>query len=384
MSASFRAGGPARAAEPPASPSAAGSDGMRTGGVVAPGAAGPSVEAGASGTGRVMTAIVQRGYGAPEQVLRMVRVAVPEAGDDDVLVRVRATSVNTPDWLVTAGVPGILRLAAGLRRPNLQVRGSDLAGVVAAVGANVTDLRPGDEVFGSLWTGSLGTGHGTFAEYTVVPAAQVIPKPARLSWEEAGAAVMSGLTALLASRDVGQVGPGTRVLVNGASGGVGTFAVQFARALGAHVTGVCGPRNVELVRSLGAERVIDYTKEDFTRETGRYDLVLDNVLNHPPKVTARALVPGGIYIPNSIGSPTGLLGSFPRIARARLMSRRGAVDVRAVQCVVNRENLAALAAFLVSGDVRVVIDRTYPLAEAAAAVAHMMTHRARGQIVIAG
>lgn len=327
-----------------------------------------------------MKAIVQAGYGAPERVLRLEEREPPPVGDGDVLVRVQATSVNTPDWITVTGIPYVLRLRSGLRRPRTPVRGTDVAGVVEAVGENVTDLRPGDEVFGSSWAGALDT-PGTFAELTVVPASQLARKPAGLGFEEAAASVMSGLTALIAVRDVGRVGAGTRLLVNGASGGVGTFAVQIGRALGAEVTGVCSTRNVELVRSLGAERVVDYTAEDFTRGERRYDVVLDNVMNHRPVRTARVLAPGGTFIPNSVGNTGGLLAGLPRVARAALMGR-GSTDVRFVTCVVSREHLEALAALLESGDVRVVIDRVYPLSEAAAAVAHMLGHHARGKVVV--
>src|ERR687895_1342946 len=210
-----------------------------------------------------MKAIVQESYGPPERVLGLADVERPPVGDDDVLIRLRATSVNTPDWITVTGVPSVLRLRSGLRRPRTPVRGTDVAGVVEAVGTNVTDLQPDDEVFGSAWAGARAT-PGTFAELTVVPASQLIKKPAGLAFEEAAASVMSGLTALTAIRDVGQVQSGTRVLINGASGGVGSFALQIANALGAEVTGVSSTRNLELLRSLGARDVIDYTKEDFT------------------------------------------------------------------------------------------------------------------------
>ena len=203
-----------------------------------------------------MKAIVQDRYGAPQRVLKLEEIDRPSVGDDDVLIRVRATSVNTPDWITVAGVPYIIRLKFGLRQPPTPVRGTDIAGVVEAVGKNVADLQPGDEVFGSWWAGTLAT-RGTFAEFTVGPASQLIKKPVGLTFEEAAASVMSGLTAMIAMRDVGRVGPASRVLINGASGGVGTFAVQIAKALGAEVTGVCSTRNVELVRSLGADHVID-------------------------------------------------------------------------------------------------------------------------------
>jgi NADPH:quinone reductase-like Zn-dependent oxidoreductase len=317
----------------------------------------------------------------PERVLRLGEIARPPIGPDDVLVRVRATSVNTPDWATVAGVPYILRLRSGLRRPSHKVRGSDIAGVIEAIGPRVTDLRPGDEVLGSLW-GSTVAGAGTFAEYTVAPAAQLVKKPAGLGFEEAAASVMTGLTALIAVRDVGRAGPGSRVLINGASGGVGTMAVQIAKSLGAEVTGVCGSRNVELVRSLGADHVIDYTAQDFTRSQQRYDVLLDNVLNHPPAATARLLAPGGVLIPNSIGNTGGLLAGLPRVARASLMGR-GSTNVKLVTLTVNREQLNALVRLLEAGEVKVVIDRTYPLANAAAAVAHMLGHHASGKVVVA-
>ena len=215
-----------------------------------------------------MKAIVQERYGAPERVLKLEEVDRPSVGDDDVLIWVRATSANTPDWITVTGVPYILRLRFGLRKPPTPVRGTDIAGVVEAAGKNVTDLQPGDEVFGSSWTGTLAT-PGTFAEFTVAPASKLIKKPVRLTFDEAAASVMSGLTALIAMRDVGRVGPGTRVLINGASGGVGTLALQIAKAPGAEVTGVCSSENLELARSLGADLVIDYTEEDLAASNFR-------------------------------------------------------------------------------------------------------------------
>lgn len=324
--------------------------------------------------------MVQMRYGAPEQVLRMREIEPPALKAGDALVRVRATSVNTPDWITVTGVPYVLRLVFGLRRPRAPVRGTDVAGVVEAVGDNVTDLQPGDEVFGSSWTGTLST-RGTFAELTAVPATSLIPKPEGLSFEEAAASVMSGLTALAAIRTLGKVTPGMRVLINGASGGVGTFAVQIAQSLGAEVTGVCGTRNLDLVRSLGAEHVVDYTQEDFTLGSDRYDLVLDNVLNHPPSATARVLAPGGVFMPNSVGNTGGLFAGLPRMGRAAVMGL-GSTNVQLVNWKVGRENLNSLAALLQSGDARVVISKTYPVADAAKAVAHMLGHHATGKLAI--
>jgi NADPH:quinone reductase-like Zn-dependent oxidoreductase len=327
-----------------------------------------------------MKAMVQTRYGAPEQVLRMEEIEPPAPGADDVLVRVRATTVNTPDWITVTGVPYVLRLTSGPRRPRSPVRGTDVAGVVEAVGPNVTDLQPGDEVFGSSYTGARST-RGTFAELTALPASSLSAKPPGLSFEEAAASVMSGLTALAAMQTLGKVTQGTRVLVNGASGGVGTFAVQIAKSLGAEVTGVCSTRNLDLVRSLGADRVIDYTQEDFTRGSGRYDLVLDNVLNHPPSATARVLAPDGVLMPNSVGNTGGLLAGLPRMGRAALM-RLGATHVQFVTWKVGRENLQSLAGLLQSGDARVVISEVHPLADAGQAVAHMLGHHAVGKIAI--
>ena len=324
-----------------------------------------------------MRAIIQNSYGTPERVLRLDQTARPSPGAGDVLIQIKATSVNTPDWATVAGVPYALRLQSGLRRPAHPVRGSDVAGVVAEIGTGVTDLQPGDEVLGSLW----GTHTGTFAQYTIAPAAQLVRKPAGLGFTEAAASVMSGLTALIALRDAGQAGPGSRVLINGASGGVGTMAVQIAKTLGAEVTGVCGPGNVELVRSLGADHVIDYTAQDFTQGDERYDVILDNVLNHPPKAVARLLAPAGVFIPNSIGNTGGLLAGLPRVARASLLGR-GATNVRFATLAVTQDNLNALVRLLETGAVRVVIDRTYPFEQAASAVAHMLDHHASGQVAI--
>jgi len=321
-----------------------------------------------------MRAITQDGYGAPERVLRCEEIQVPVTGADDVLIRMRATSVNTPDWATTIGEPSLLRLGIGLRRPRRQVRGSDVSGVVEAVGERVTGLVPGDEVFGSA--------QGTFAQYVAAPAAQLIRKPEGLGFTEAAASVMTGLAALTAMRDVAQAGAGTRVLINGASGGVGTMAVQIARALGAEVTGVCGPRHVEQAQSLGAHHVIDYTDVDFTQGRPRFDVVLDNVLNHPPKKVARVLVPGGLLIPNSIGYTGGLLAGLPRMARAVLMGLGRRITVKTATPKVNHENLNALLRLIESGQVRVVIDRTYPLDQAASAVAYILEHHASGKVAI--
>lgn len=329
-----------------------------------------------------MTAMVQDGYGSPGHVMRLTEIDRPEIGDDDVLVRVRATSVNTPDWITVTGTPYLLRLQAGLRKPPTPVRGTDIAGVVEAIGGDVMEFEPGDEVFGSWWNDTLRT-RGTFAELAAGPASQLIRKPAELPFDEAAAAGMSALTALCAIRDIAEVGPGTRVLINGASGGVGTFAVQIAKLLGAEVTGVSSTRNLELVRSLGADHVIDYTAEDFTQSGETYDVILDNVMNHPPSKTTRALAPNGIFMPNSAGTTGGLFGGLLRMARAALLGR-GKTDVRFVGdwAPAKQEDLELLARWLVDGDIKAVVDSVYPLGQADQAVAHMLGHHARGNVVI--
>jgi NADPH:quinone reductase-like Zn-dependent oxidoreductase len=326
-----------------------------------------------------MRAILQTRYGDPEQVLTLGEIDPLTPGEDEVLVRVRATSVNTPDWIATLGVPYALRAVSGLLGPVSAVRGSDVAGIVEAVGARVTELVPGDEVFGSVWTGAFQRGApGTFCEQTIVPARQLAKMPRGLSFEEAAGAVMSGVTSLQAMRDVGRVGPGTRVLVNGASGGLGTFAVQIAKALGATVTGVCSTRNVQLVRSLGADHVIDYTLEDYTQGDARYDVIMDNVMNHAPGVSARVLAPGGLLLPNSIGANR-WVGSLPQMIFGKLLhgKQRPSVDY-----LPSQQNLQALAEMLEAGTVRVVIDEVFPLQQAGRAVARMVSRRARGKIVL--
>ena len=329
-------------------------------------------------TPHTMRAVIQDGYGTPDRVLRLGEMAVPPVGVDDVLIRMRATSVNAPDWATVTGVPYIGRLSSGLRGPKRPVRGSDVAGVVQAVGARVSDLAPGDEVLGTTGLARAGA----FAEYVAAPAAQLVKKPAGLTFTDAGASVMTGLAALVAMRDVAQVGAGTRVLINGAAGGVGTMALQIAKVLGAEVTAVCGTaRNIELVRSLGADHVIDYTEEDFTQSRQRFDVVLDNVLNHPPKAVARVLAPRGVLMPNSFGYTGGLLAGLPRMARAVLMGF-GSTTVKLVSPAANRDNLDALVSLLESGKVRVVIEKTYPLGRAADAVTRMLEHHAGGKIAI--
>lgn len=326
-----------------------------------------------------MKAIVQERYGPPEEVLRLKEIDRPTPGPGQVLVRVRASSVNTPDWIAVAGVPYVLRLQMG--RSAGAVRGSDVAGVVEELGEGVEDFTVGDRVFGSLWAEGFVTA-GAFAEYTVVPAGQLAPIPEGVGFEDAAASVMSGVTALCAMRDVVEIRKGSKVLVNGASGGVGTFAVQFAAHFGAEVTGVCSGANADLVRGIGAAHVIDYTSADFTQGSERYDVVLDNVMNHPPRRTARALAQGGVLIPNSVGNSGGLFAGLGRMGGAKLLDLFRRADVRFCPSEASRENLTAIGELLASGAVKPVIDRTYPLEEIPQAVAHMFGHHARGNVVV--
>ncbi len=320
--------------------------------------------------------MIQIGFGAPESVLRPAEVPTPGYGPSDVLVRVVSAAVNTPDWLCTLGRPSLLRPVYGWTRPRAPVRGSDFAGIVEAVGTEVSHLKPGDAVFGCVGTNPFVAGFpGTFRVHTVAPAALVARKPPELSFDDAAAAVMSGVVALLAFRDVASVCTDQRVLVNGASGGIGTFAVPLAKAAGAHVTAVCSARNADFVRALGADEVIDYEVTDYTRGEGRFDVILDNVANHPVRRQLAVLTPGGVLIPNSVG-PDPVFGPLRWLVASAFAGGR----TRTVTHDPSRENLEGIAAALLAGRTRCALDRVYPLAEAGAAVARMASHRARGNI----
>jgi NADPH:quinone reductase-like Zn-dependent oxidoreductase len=320
-----------------------------------------------------MRAIVQRCYGSPE-VLESADVERPAIGDDDVLVRVRAASVHPGDYFLMTGEPYVARLAFGLRRPRHPIPGRDLAGVVAAVGKDVADLQPGDEVFG--WSTT-----GTLAEYACVPADQLVRTPANLSAGQAAAVPTSGLTALQALRDVAHVQPGQAVLITGASGGVGTFAVQIAKALGAEVTGVCSTRNMELVRSVGADHVIDYTRTDFTRTGLRYDVIFDSVEAQSLSEVRRALTPTGTLIPNS-GRGGRWVGPLGRIVKARARSVFTCQTLQPFLSVEKRQDLLDLAQLLEAAQLTPVIDRTYPLSEAAEALRYVGAGHTRGKVVV--
>lgn len=320
-----------------------------------------------------MKAIVQDTYG-PTDVLAYTDVDVPVVGAGDVLVRVRAVALHPGDHFILTGTPYVVRLAFGLRRPRHGIPGRDTAGTVEAVGRDVRGLAPGDEVFG--WSAT-----GTLAEYVCAPADHFALKPSRLSMEQAAALPTSGLTALQALRDVAAVRPGDRVLIVGASGGVGTLAIQIARSLGAEVTGVCSTSNVDLVRSLGADDVIDYTRADFTRTGNRYDVILDNVEAQPLSDTRRALTPEGTLIPNS-GEGGRWIGPLGRIARARISSLFTHQRLRPFTSRGNHHDLVELAHLADAGELTPVIDRTYLLHRAPDAFEHLATRHARGKVVI--
>jgi len=317
-----------------------------------------------------MKAIIQDTYGSAE-VLKLRDTAQPSIHDDGVLVRVHAASIHVGDWILMTGSPFVMRFSTGLRTPKNQIPGTDVAGTVEAVGANVRGLRPGDEVFG--WCA------GAFAEYASGPEHQFITKPANLTFEQAAAVGVSASTALQLLRDTGKVKPGEKVLINGASGGVGTFAVQIAKAFGAEVTGVTSTRNVDLIRSVGADHVIDYTHEDFTEGGPHYDLILDNVGNHSMARTRRALRPTGMLISNGGGHENGKLGRTIRAMLASMAVRQQASPTVKTQ---NHDDLVALRDLVEAGKITPVIDSTYPLDQTSRAIDRVAAGHTRGTIVI--
>jgi NADPH:quinone reductase-like Zn-dependent oxidoreductase len=323
-----------------------------------------------------MKAVIQDEYGSAA-VLETRDIDRPEIGDDEVLVRVRAAGVNPGDWAIVSGLPYIARPVYGLRKPKNAVRGTDVAGTVEAVGADVTRLQPGDEVFG--WCDELG---GAFAEYASVSEDALAPKPANLTFEQAAAVPMAGFVALQALRDHGNVRAGQKVLVNGASGGIGTFAVQIAKSLGAEVTGVCSTRNVEMVRSIGADHVIDYTREDFTRSGQQYDVILDNVANHSLSELRRALTPTGTLVPNGGGFDNHWFAGSGRVISAHVLNRFVSHTLRPFLVSPKLEDLVVLKELIEAGKVTPVIDRAYPLGETPEAIGHVGGGHARGKVVI--
>jgi NADPH:quinone reductase-like Zn-dependent oxidoreductase len=325
-----------------------------------------------------MKAIVQDTYGAPE-VLELRDIGRPVPSDDEVRVRVHAAGLDRGVWHVMTGLPYLIRVVVptlGLRGPKVPVRGMDLAGRVEAVGGNVTRFRPGDAVFG--WTDG-----GSYAEYASAPEDHLTPMPANVTFEQAAAVPISGLAALQGLRDVGEVQPGQRVLVIGAAGGVGSFAVQLAKAFGAHVTGVASTSQVELVRSIGADEVVDYTREDVTDGTRHWDLILDTAGHRSLSRLRRALAPQGTLV--IVGSEVRgrWMGGFDRNLRAVALSRLVGQRLRMLSSKPRQEDLRTLQALMEAGKVTPVIDRTYPLAEVPEAIRYLVEgHGGGGKIII--
>src|SRR5438874_3079901 len=323
-----------------------------------------------------MKAIVYSDYGLSN--LKLENIEKPVPNDDQILVKVRAASINPYDWHFVEGTPYIMRmLGVGLRKPKDIQLGVDFAGTVEAVGKNVTQFKPGDEVFGGR--------DGAFAEYVCPRADRAVTlKPATITFEQAASVNIAGITALQALRDKGKVQPGQKVLINGASGGVGTFAVQIAKSFGADVTGVCSTRNVDLVQSLGADHVIDYTKEDFAKGEQRYDVILDNVPNHSLSECRRILTPNGKYVMIGGGGANDnrWAGPFGRVIKTMVMSPFINQKMGMMMADSNHNDLSILADMMQSGKLKPIIDRTYKLNELSAAIAYVEEGHARGKVVI--
>jgi NADPH:quinone reductase-like Zn-dependent oxidoreductase len=320
-----------------------------------------------------MKAIVCRTYGSPE-VLRLEDTATPTPGDDQVLIRIRAASVNPYDWHFMRGSPFMIRLISGMTRPKDIRVGIDVAGVVEAVGSKVTRFKAGDEVFGGC--------RGAFAEYGCAAETALTGKPGSISFEQAGAVAIAGDTALQGLRDHGRIARGHRVLIHGASGGVGTFAVQFAKWFGAHVTGVCSTANLELVKSLGADCVIDYTREDFTAGSDRYDAILDCHASRPLIACARVLAPAGVYV--VVGAPGGgLIGPLRPVLKAAVLAPFLRRTLKTMMTKPRPDDLALIADLMNTGAVTPVIDRTYRLVDVPEAIRYVERGHARGKVVIA-
>jgi NADPH:quinone reductase-like Zn-dependent oxidoreductase len=319
-----------------------------------------------------MKAIVYRSYGSPDR-LRLEDVPKPEAKDGEVLVRVHAAAINPLDWHLLRGMPYIVRPTSGWLKPKRNIPGIDVAGVIEAVGHDVTEFQPGDEVFGEK--------SRACAEYVAGPAKLFMHKPANLTLEQAAAVPVAAATALQALRDKGKIQAGQKVLINGASGGVGTFAVQLAKSFGAEVTGVCSTPNVELVRSLGADHVIDYNGQNFTRGKERYDLIIDNAGSRSLLAMRRVLAPTGTLV--LVGASKGnWVGPIARILGASQLSRVGSKKMVGMLTDIQPEDLAFLRELIEAGKITPVIDRTYPLGETADAIRYLETMRARAKVII--
>jgi len=320
-----------------------------------------------------MKAAIYTRYGPPD-VIQIAEVAKPVPRDNEVLIKVRAASVNPLDWHFMRGEPYLVRIMAGLRKPRSPRLGADVAGQVEAVGRNVTQFKPGDEVF--------GTCRGALAQYVCAPESRLVIKPNSISFEQAASVPVAALTALRGIRNNGKVQPGHKVLINGAAGGVGTFAVQIAKSFGADVTGVCSTRNVEMVRSLGADHVVDYTQEDFTKTDKRYDVILDNMTNHPLSAVKRILNPKGIFA--AVGGSSGpwMLEFFSLLFKMLLLSWFSSKKLGMVMAKSSKEDLNAICQLLQTGKVKPVIDRRYTLSEAPEAIRYLEQGHARGKVVI--
>ena len=311
-------------------------------------------------------------YGTPE-VLRVAEVPIPSVGEDEILVQVIASSVNPMEWHILTGTPYLARLQHGLRRPKRRNLGADIAGIVVAVGSEVTEFAPGDEVFGETW--------GAYAEYALAKEKGLTHKPHNVSFAAAGSVAVAAFTAIQGLRDRAHTKGGHKVLINGASGGVGTFAVQIAKAMGTEVTAVCSTGNVEMAKSLGADHVVDYTAEDFARTGRKYDVVLDTVGNRSVLASRRLLAPNGIYV--GIGGPKKSLVLLGRMATMAFVSLFGSRKLRSMLARVDKDDLEALSEMLASGRVTPVIDRTYPLHDIADALRYQGEGHAQGKTVVA-
>src|SRR5271168_95487 len=325
-----------------------------------------------------MKAIVYRDYGPPD-VLKCEDIEKPVPKNNEVLIKARAASVNPLDWKLMKGGPFILRILLGLGKSKIKRPGVDVAGQVEAVGTTVTRLKPGDDVFGTCL--------GAFAEYATSESvfgmrSALVMKPDNVTFEQAASAPVAGLTALQGLRDKGRIQPGQKVLINGAAGGVGTFAVQIARSFGADVTGVCSTRNVDLVRSIGADRVIDYTQEDFTKSGQRYDLFFDCIGNHSLSACRRVLNPKGIYIPVGGSAGRWMIGPLGRLIGALVLSQLGNQKMVFFIAKMNQEDLTILGGLMETGKVTPVIDRHYGLSEVPEALRYLEEGHARGKVVI--
>jgi NADPH:quinone reductase-like Zn-dependent oxidoreductase len=323
-----------------------------------------------------MKAILYHEYGTAD-VLHLEETAKPHPNDDQIVVKVRAAAVNPLDWHLMRGSPYAMRLmGTGVRKPKDPRLGADVAGVVETVGKNVKQFKPGDEVF--------GTSGGAFAEYALMGGSKAALKPANVSFAEAAAVPVAALTALQGLRDSGRLRAGQKVLINGASGGVGTYAVQIAKSMGAEVTGVCSTRNLELVRSLGADHVIDYTKEDYTAGAQRYDLILDTVGNRPLSTARRVMGPKGIFVGIGGGGPEdgGLIGPLTTPIKMFFYSPFVSQHFLTFYADIEPKDLKMLADLMAAGKVKSVIDRTYPLNEVPAAIRYVEEGHARGKVII--